>query len=95
MLEAAGVLQTWRLPTVPVAGALLMATRISDHRLVYLDYEGPVSGNRGRVMHWDAGEFEWLQQSESVLVVRLRGTRFEGLLRLDHQGDTSWMAGFG
>jgi hypothetical protein len=95
MLEAGEVLQTWRLPSVPVAGAQLMDTRIGDHRRVYLEYEGPVSGNRGRVIRWDAGEFEWLQQSESVLLVRLRGTRFEGLLRLEHQGDTSWLAEFG
>jgi DNA polymerase Ligase (LigD) len=95
MLEAGEALQTWRLPSVPVAGAVLPAARIGDHRLLYLDYQGPVSGNRGKVMRWDGGEFEWLEQSEFVLVVRLRGTQFEGLLRLEQQEDTSWLAEFG
>jgi DNA polymerase ligase (LigD)-like protein len=95
MVEAGEVLQTWRLPSVPIAGAVLPATRIGDHRLVYLDYEGPVGGNRGQVMRWDGGEFEWLEQSEWVMVVRLRGTRLEGVLRLEHQEDTCWLAEFG
>jgi hypothetical protein len=95
MLEAGDVLRTWRLPSVPIAGAVLPAVRTSDHRLVYLDYEGPVSGNRGQVMRWDGGEFEWLEQSEFVLVVRLCGARLEGLLRLEQQENSSWLAAFG
>ncbi len=95
MLEAGEVLRTWRLPSVPIAGAVLSATRIGDHRLVYLEYEGPISGNRGRVMRRDGGEFEWLEQSETALVVRLCGTLLEGRLRLEQQEDTSWLAEFG
>jgi hypothetical protein len=95
MLEAADVLHTWRLPSVPVPGAVFSATRIGDHRLVYLEYEGPVSGNRGQVIRCDAGEFEWLEQSDSALTVRLCGTRLQGRLRLEQQEDTSWRAEFG
>jgi hypothetical protein len=32
------------------AGAALPAERLADHRRLYLDYEGEISGNRGRVV---------------------------------------------
>lgn len=45
-------LTTFRLPE-PLhelaPGAELSAVRIADHRRAYLDFEGPVSGDRGRV----------------------------------------------
>ena len=46
MLEAGDVLQTWRLANPPTPGCAIDATALPDHRLTYLDYEGPVSGNR-------------------------------------------------
>src|SRR5688572_30170905 len=58
MLEAEGILQTWRLAQPPAPGTSIEATALGDHRIAYLDYEGPVSGNRGNVKRWDGGEFE-------------------------------------
>jgi hypothetical protein len=52
MLSAGGVLKTWRLAAWPGA-----AEPIADHRLHYLDYEGPVSGGRGTVRRVLAGEY--------------------------------------
>lgn len=37
-----------RCSTWPI-GAAAVLTRIPDHRRLYLQYEGPVSGNRGQV----------------------------------------------
>ena len=58
MLEHSGVLQTWRLLQAPQAGEWISAERLPDHRLHYLDFEGPVSGNRGHVHRTVAGEFQ-------------------------------------
>lgn len=59
MLETGDVLRTWRLAEPPTAiGQSIRAIPIADHRTMYLDYEGPVSGNRGTVNRWDAGRFE-------------------------------------
>ncbi len=44
-----------------------------DHRSSYLDYEGPVSGNRGAVSRWDAGTFQWERNTAREIVVRLDG----------------------
>lgn len=91
LLENEATLLTWRLPpiaveaaelrTVPFTGAVL-TTRLPDHRRLYLEYEGPVSGNRGRVLRVDEGVFEWIEKSESRWVVDLAGRRFAGRIEL-------------
>lgn len=40
---------TFRLQYRPDAAEVLDAERLEDHRRRYLEYEGPVSGNRGEV----------------------------------------------
>ena len=41
------VLRAWRLLAEPAPGMEVPAEPNADHRLLYLDYEGPVSGGRG------------------------------------------------
>ncbi|MCA9059439.1 MAG: hypothetical protein KDA85_13115, partial [Planctomycetaceae bacterium] len=41
--------RTWRLLEDPRSGRSVRAEPIARHRLHYLTYEGPVSGNRGDV----------------------------------------------
>lgn len=83
MLEMGATLRTWRLPEPPHAGCDLPVEPLPDHRLMYLDYEGPVSGNRGSVQRWDAGEFEVLDESSDLLVVRLSGKMLCGSARIE------------
>ena len=47
MLEAGRVLRTWAIDAPIVAGQDLPARALRDHRPVYLDYEGEVSGEPG------------------------------------------------
>ena len=51
MIEAAPgeLLHTWRCRNNPLVMYVTAGERIKDHRPDYLDYEGEVSGNRGRV----------------------------------------------
>jgi hypothetical protein len=58
MLEAGAMLRTWRLAQPPEPGRIVAAEALADHRLLYLDYEGPVSGNRGYVRRWDWGTYQ-------------------------------------
>lgn len=46
MLETGATLRTWRLSTLPASEHSVDATALPDHRSFYLDYEGPLSGNR-------------------------------------------------
>ena len=59
MFEVDGVLRTWATePIASLDGPLEMpATRLSDHRLHYLDFEGEISGDRGTVQRVMAGTF--------------------------------------
>ncbi len=74
MLERAGVLQTWALATLPGESIEpISAIQLPDHRLEYLEYQGPVSGHRGTVKHVERGEYEVLDDSPSTLKIKLAG----------------------
>lgn len=45
---------------------------------MYLDYEGPVSGDRGTVIRWDVGAFEWVRDEPGGIEVQLSGRRLRG-----------------
>ena len=57
LLEDGDVLKSWRLLQAPETGVSVPAEHLPDHRLMYLDYEGPVSGNRGTVTRVAGGEY--------------------------------------
>jgi len=48
------------------------AERIADHRAVYLEYEGPISGGRGAVERVAAGEASLLGETPRSVRVRVR-----------------------
>ncbi|WP_417394445.1 DNA polymerase ligase N-terminal domain-containing protein [Gimesia chilikensis] len=92
MLEEGDVLKTWRLPQPPEIDPAsdetsldLTAEALPDHRLVYLEYEGPVSGDRGEVSRWDRGTFTLLERSEDQLVALLTGEELAGRITLKKQ----------
>lgn len=76
-------LTTWRLLEMP-GGNLerpIVAKLLGDHRREYLSYEGPLSGDRGRVHQVDCGEAQWRERDETrsrfVLWGRLLQGEFE------------------
>ena len=92
MLEQENVLWTWALEKLPAPGESVIAERLPDHRLMYLDYEGVIAGGRGSVSRVEAGECEWIEQSPGELKVRLRGSTIDGVLRLTlrPEGPLQW-----
>ena len=94
MLEHEGALLTWRFETLPDAWQSvtpvnesaklgpLAAQPLAPHRIEYLDYEGPISGDRGHVSRWDRGDYTVLNQSTRSLEVRLAGERVCGIITL-------------
>lgn len=81
MLEAGAVLRTWRLAAFPEDGVPVAAEPIGDHRLEYLNYDGPVSGGRGAVRRVKAGDFQWVEDSATRIVVNLPIGRLTMTLR--------------
>ena len=101
LVQRGEMLRSWRLLESPdrwrsaTESATLSAEAIGDHRLMYLDYEGPVSRERGRVVRWDHGQAEWLSESETSVRVRLSGSRMCGELTIDREpSQPLWSARF-
>lgn len=93
MLEAGPALRTWRLASPPAPTVMIEATAIGDHRLAYLDYEGPLTANRGKVTRWDHGTFEEVEKRDDCWTVRLQGQRLTGTATLE-RSDDKWFLRF-
>ncbi|MBI2808544.1 MAG: hypothetical protein HYX68_26450 [Planctomycetes bacterium] len=91
MLEAGDALRTWRLAEPPEPGRTIDATALGDHRAMYLNYEGPVSGDRGTVKRWDSGTFEEMADSTPTRrMFSLTGRRVIGQVKLTQVDGASW-----
>ena len=90
MLEFEGALKTWRLPAPPPEQPTT-ALALGDHRIEYLDYEGPVSGNRGTVKRWDAGTYDAMDSEEvDAWTIELHGARWQGIVDFRHHDGKTW-----
>jgi hypothetical protein len=78
LLEDGPRLRSWRLLAEPGPAREVPAEPNFVHRLIYLDYEGPVSAGRGVVRRWDSGTFEWVEDAEERIVVHLQGKKMSG-----------------
>jgi len=87
MLETGDVLATWALDAPPDAGTAVSAAALPDHRPAYLDYEGPISGDRGSVAQWDGGTYELVDSDDTRWAVQLAGRRLVGRATLVRVAD--------
>lgn len=94
MIEAGEVLVTFQLDEAPRAEGVA-GRRSFDHRRRYLDYEGPISGERGEVRIWDRGTVEDLEGDPRAASYRLRfaGRRLRGAWVLREEGERVRLAG--
>ena len=92
MLEYGDILLTWQLPRVPTGRESLpmLARRIADHRTDYLDYEGPVSGNRGMVNRIERGLAEILERGDTLCRFILSSPKFRGCYLLERDESGEW-----
>jgi hypothetical protein len=86
MLEIDESLKTWELAEPPALGRELRAKILPDHRLAYLNYEGPVSENRGTVKQWEKGSYRLIEQLNDSITVELIGEKIRGSLCLPLDG---------
>ncbi len=93
MLEKEGVLETWRLNLLP-GNAPFLAEKIHDHRLEYLEYEGPVSNDRGVVKRMDSGKYEIIADTESFMIIQLLGGKYQGQINFDRMGAETLLGTF-
>jgi hypothetical protein len=86
MLERGGVLATWSVGSPIVPGRGLDATKLPDHRVAYLDYEGPISGDRGVVRRLARGHYLVRHWDGDRVGVTLVGDQLSGELELSRAG---------
>jgi hypothetical protein len=89
MIEVGDVLRTWRLSEPPTPGHVVPAEPSFDHRPFYLDYEGPVSGDRGTVKRWDAGTYRVVDEAPGRLLLHLEGGTLSGQVALEREVDAA------
>lgn len=96
MFERGDMLLTWSLPELPIPGKTIPASALADHRLDYLELEGPLSGDRGSVRRVEEGKYDVLEESEKLLRLVLSGKMLRGILELRRPAitDSAWVASF-
>jgi len=82
LLECGEICRSWRLLTPPDTSGPIPAETLPDHRVFYLEYEGPVTGNRGTVTRWDAGSCVWVTACEDRVRVLCFGAKWQGAVTL-------------
>ena len=65
-------------------------TRIRDHRRLYLDYEGEITGGRGYVTRVAGGDCEVVVAEAGVWTIQLRTGTAPGTLTFTPLGDERW-----
>ncbi len=96
MLEFDDALRTWALAAEPAMEGEVSAELLSDHRTEYLDAEGTVilSGNRGTVQRWDAGNYTCVDATPEAVEAKLEGARLQCYVRLVSRHEGQWSARF-
>lgn len=83
-----------RRAACPAAAAsnTVSAESLGDHRPAYLDYEGPVSDDRGEVMRIESGTFEPQSEAADCWEVAITGRSLSGRITLSRapSAGTAW-----
>ncbi len=92
MIDLGVTLATWKCARPPETAqeSPIACRRIGDHRRVYLEYEGPISGDRGKVRRHDRGTCEAMTPSADRWQVLFHGQRLSGSFELYRVADDSW-----
>ena len=83
MVQAQDTLKTWSMEQMIVADQPMKARQRPDHRLIYLDYEGSVSGDRGTVRRVVGGNYRTVSWAEDRVVLQLESPQLSGELRFE------------
>ena len=80
LLSDGAQLLSWACESEPRIGLVASAIQLPPHRMKYLDYEGPVSGDRGYVQIWARGTIEWIETGPDRFVAQVHSDRLNGMV---------------
>jgi DNA polymerase Ligase (LigD) len=100
LLENGETLRTWAIDSPVMPDRELPARSLPDHRSIYLEYEGEISGNRGTVRRIDEGIYQPRVWSASLVRVRFQGVQLVGEAELRQveggsEGEDWWILRLG
>jgi len=87
MFESGDGLVTFATEPLLVSGSSSRARLLPLHRVDYLDYEGPISDNRGHVRRLDRGYYRQIEPASQGLTIEVSGQMFVGRLVLQPLSD--------
>ena len=92
MLQSGSILATWQVPLPPTnwPDTDVICTLLPPHRPAYLDYQGPVSNDRGQVRRCAAGDYQLLNKQKKTWLVQLTGGTISGRLQLKQISHDQW-----
>lgn len=90
MLQSGSSLLTWEIDQVPPSQQSLNAVQLPNHRLLYLDYEGPISDNRGVVRRVDQGRCDVEHQTVDRVIAHIVGQALGGSILFDRVNLEQW-----
>ncbi|MCB9853118.1 MAG: hypothetical protein H6819_08480 [Phycisphaerales bacterium] len=95
LIETDAALASWRVldrPESATTNRSIACIQIPDHRREYLDYEGPVSGDRGDVKQHDAGHCATSPLDAPRIAIRFAGKVLKGdfVLERDEEQTNQW-----
>ncbi len=87
MFENDEHLITFELPKLPIPGERIPICRLKDHRLHFLDFQGPLdrganAEDRGHVTQWTTGTYHHYRWSEQKLIVELTSSKLSARIVL-------------
>lgn len=94
MLDRGDSLRTWALDEPIVPNATQPARALPDHRRIYLDYEGPISGGRGEVRRTVAGIYREVRWTDTFVVVELASDQLSGWAEFRGEVGGDWFFTF-
>ncbi len=66
-------LETWETPLVAtfIESTTVVTRRLNNHRISYLEFEGPLGGDRGEVKRVIAGEYQSLTIEKELIQLQI------------------------
>ncbi len=85
MFEEDNVLKTFQIEQIQklMDGIKITGKNIQDHRIIYLDYEGEISGNRGYVKIFDKGYYILDKITDNHFKFYLKSSKLNGVLHIN------------
>ena len=88
-------LETWALEELPIfdvesSNGVVLARQLEPHRTAYLEYEGPVSKDRGFVERVFEGTYERTMLDPNKFEITVLGYTFRGRVLFENLGNAEW-----